>query len=64
MADGYDDLVLKFDTQQLVAAIGDVSDGDLVTLPLTGALRDGTQITGDDSVTILKKGNQTAGKKR
>jgi hypothetical protein len=64
MPDGYDDLVLKFDTQQLVAAIGDVSDGDLVTLPLIGAMFDGTEIAGDDGITILKKGNQTAAKKR
>jgi hypothetical protein len=56
--DGYLDLTLKFDTQEIVAALGDVEDGDCVVLHLTGNLMeeyDGTPILGEDVVVILKK---------
>jgi hypothetical protein len=56
--DGYPDLTLKFDTQEIVAAIGDVNDGDVITLTLTGALYDGTELSGDDIVTVLVKGKK------
>jgi hypothetical protein len=54
-ADGFDDLSLKFDKQDIVAALGAVSDGDEVVLTLTGNLNDGTPITGEDCVVIIKK---------
>jgi len=54
--DGYLDLTLKFDTQEIVSALGDVSDGDCVVLHLTGNLLDGMPIVGEDVVLILKKG--------
>ena len=67
--DGYTDLTLKFDTQELLIAIGvvmteytdvDVStlnlDGQCLVLTLEGELWDGTLITGEDVVKILKKG--------
>jgi hypothetical protein len=63
-SDGIDDVVLKFDTRTMVAALGNVADGDVVALPLSGALLDGTEIVGQDIVTILKKGNQNTGKKK
>jgi len=58
IADGYNDLLLKFDTQEIVAALGEVSDQDCVVLHLTGNLLEeygGTPIFGDDIIRILKK---------
>ena len=55
--DGYMDLTLKFDTQEVVSALGDeVSDGDVLVLQLTGMLLDGNPFVGEDVVVILKKG--------
>jgi hypothetical protein len=54
--DGYGDLVLKFDKQDLVAALGAVEDGDELILELTGELVDGTAIEGHDCIVIRKKG--------
>jgi len=56
--DGYMDLTLKYDTQEVVAALGDVNDGDVLALQLTGNLMDefgGTPILGEDVVVILDK---------
>lgn len=36
--DGFEDLTLKFNTQDIVNALGEVNDGDVVTLTLTGEL--------------------------
>ncbi len=54
--DGIPDLTLKFEAPEIVQALGDVQDGDLVTLQLTGQLYDGTEITGSDVVTVLARG--------
>ena len=57
--DGYLDLVLHFDVQALTEAIGNVADGDVVSLKLVGHLYPefgGTPVIGFDSVSILKKG--------
>jgi hypothetical protein len=54
-ADGYMDLTLKFDAQEVVAALGEVSDRDCLVLMLTGNLFDGRAIVGEDVVVILKK---------
>jgi len=56
--DGYVDLTLKFDTQAVVEAIGEVEDGDCLELVLTGELLDTTLITGSDWVLIIKKGKK------
>lgn len=56
--DGYMDLTLKFITQEIVAALGSVDDGDVVIFQLTGELYDGTLIEGEDVVVILKKGKK------
>jgi len=53
--DGYLDLTLKFDTQEIVNAIGPVNDDDYVVLTLTGSLTNGTLIEGADCVWIIKK---------
>jgi hypothetical protein len=53
--DGFLDLTLKFETGDVVSALGSVSDGDVKVLKLTGKLLDGTDFTGEDVVVILKK---------
>jgi hypothetical protein len=58
--DGMMDMTFKFKTQEIVEALdGDISDGDLIFLYLTGRLRpefDGSPFAGQDWVVILKKG--------
>jgi len=57
--DGFTDLVLQFDTQAVVAALGEVNDGDVLVLELTGNLQPPVgvnAIVGEDVVVILKKG--------
>jgi hypothetical protein len=54
--DGFEDLTLKIDTQELIAALGDVQDGEVRVLTLTGVLQDGTSIEGQDVVVIKAKG--------
>ena len=59
--DGYIDLTLKFDTQEIVEALGEVEDGEGLVLTLTGNLLeefDETPIEGEDVVVILKKGRE------
>jgi hypothetical protein len=54
--DGYIDLVLHFDNQCIVAAIGPVSRGDELVLRLTGNLKEefgGTPIVGEDVVVVV-----------
>jgi hypothetical protein len=56
--DGYTDLTLKFNAQDIVAAFGEVADGDELELFLTGALAEafgGIPIEGSDCVVIIKK---------
>jgi hypothetical protein len=57
--DGHLDLVLKFDTQQIVAKLKEMDsppkNRDLVPLILEGKLYKGLCITGQDSVVILNK---------
>jgi hypothetical protein len=54
--DGYDDLTLKFDNQEILDALGEVQDGDKIELTLTGNLLDGTEMTGSDCVVIIDRG--------
>ena len=56
--DGFLDLTLKFKTQRIVEAIGDVNDGDELVLELTGLLHDDTPITGADCIIIRAKGQK------
>ncbi|MFQ5906336.1 MAG: T9SS type A sorting domain-containing protein [bacterium] len=53
--DGFDDLTLKFRTQEIVAALGEVSDRDTLMLTLTAELMDGSELEGGDCVVILRK---------
>ena len=50
--DGFTDLTLKFETQMIVGALGEVSHGDELVLELTGVLSDETPIEGRDCVII------------
>lgn len=59
--DGYLDLTLKFDAQEVVAALGEVEDGECLMLELTGNLKtayDALPIKGGDVVSVLKKGRK------
>jgi len=51
-ADGYADLTLKFDKSLIVEALGEVYNGDTVSLTMTGELSDGAAIEGTDCVVI------------
>jgi hypothetical protein len=56
--DGLMDLSLKFNAQEIVSALGDVDDRDVVVLHLTGNLKPefgGRPIFGEDVVLIIKK---------
>jgi hypothetical protein len=56
--DGFLDLTFKFDAREVVAAIGEVNDGDVLLLQLTGNLKEefgGTGFVGEDVVLIIKK---------
>lgn len=53
--DGFLDLTLKFNTEEVVDYIGPVSDGDVKALTLTGETFDGIQIDGIDCVYIRSK---------
>ena len=55
--DGHLDLLLKFDTQEIVATLNDVEDKGVVTLQLSGKLKDGTEIRGED-VVIIRGGKE------
>jgi len=52
-ADGFDDLTLKFRTQDVIAGIGTCNTGNVKQLNLVGNLNDGTAIMGHDVVIII-----------
>lgn len=52
-ADGYLDLTLKFDPQKIVSTLGQVSDGDLLSLTLRGECIGGLHLLGKDCVVII-----------
>jgi len=60
--DGFGDLTLKFRTQEIVRALGEVSDRDTLMLTLTAELMDGSELEGHDCVLILKKDAAGKGK--
>jgi hypothetical protein len=60
-ADGHRDLTLKFSAREVIAALGEVDDGDILVLELTGNLKEdsgGTPVVGEDVVRILVKGKK------
>jgi len=58
-ADGYVDLTLKFDRQEILAALGVVSDGEVKLLTLAGMTYQSTDIEAEDCVIIIHKGRLT-----
>ncbi len=50
--DGFDDLTLKFNMQEIVAALGPIFRGDIISVELEGQLLDGTPIEGYDIIII------------
>lgn len=48
--DGYDDLTLKFDYQELRAALGALEQDDVLVLEINGLMNDGTEFIGQDIV--------------
>lgn len=58
--DEFEDLTLKFYRQDIITALGEVEDGQCLTLTLTGELYDGTPIEGEDVILILGKPNVEA----
>ena len=54
--DGFVDLILKFKTKEIVAALGEVEDGEVVDLTLTGSLVDERPLEAQFQMEILKKG--------
>lgn len=53
--DGYMDLTLKFSTPELVTALGDVNDGDVLVIVIKGETMDGENLEGDDCILIIDK---------
>lgn len=53
--DGYDDLVLKFETQALAGVLALAADGDVVPLTLTAMLQNGRRVEATDCVRVLRK---------
>jgi hypothetical protein len=56
--DGYGDLTVKFLKQSVVEAIGIWEDGDVISLPVTATLTDGTEIALNDCVWIIDNTRQ------
>ena len=61
-ADGVKDLVLKFSTEELAEALGEVGDGEEVMLSLEATLPDGTVLTATDCIRVVNKSKVKAGK--
>jgi hypothetical protein len=55
--DGYEDLTLKFDRQEIFTALQPVSDGEQRVLTLIGMTYADTEIEGNDCVLIIHKGS-------
>jgi hypothetical protein len=54
--DGFMDMTFKFDTQEIVAALGAVTDGEFRPLLLAGMTYDGIPVYAEDCVWIKDKG--------
>jgi hypothetical protein len=53
------DLTLKFDRQEIAAALGEVYDGDVIPLTIIGEfLNNDLKLTGTDCIWIKKKGKK------
>ena len=52
--DGYDDLTLKFDSEDIAGALGDPARGDIVTLYFSAETSDGITLTGEEDILIVQ----------
>ena len=52
-ADGLEDLLLRFSSKSVGKALGRVANGAKVVVPLTGELKDGTPIRGEEVIVVL-----------
>ena len=52
--DGYKDMTLKFETQEIASALGNVEQGVFVTLTMTGSLVGDIPISGEETVWIVQ----------
>ncbi|MFN3802082.1 hypothetical protein [Belliella pelovolcani] len=50
--DGYTDLTLRFNSADIIKALGSVSSGDVIKVKIIGKLLDGTDFEGEDVVII------------
>ena len=57
--DGYFDLTLRFNAQEIVVVLGEVNNGDLLPLTIIGVDVEGMPIEGTDCVVIIAKGGVT-----
>jgi hypothetical protein len=53
--DGFTDLTLKFEAEDIADALGEVVNGEVLVLTLTGELSDETPIEGADCIRVIKK---------
>jgi hypothetical protein len=60
-ADGRMDLNLKFETQDVVAALGSVQNGDCKVVKITGNLMNGTPFEGTDVLRIIDNSHPKSG---
>ena len=56
--DGFLDLCLEFDREEILSALGEVNVGDILVLTLTGSLNNGTFIEGNDCIVMVQKGKK------
>jgi len=61
--DGYDDLTMKFEKEDVVIALGEVGDRDTVVVRVTAQLLNGDELEGWDCVVIIDNEERKAGRK-
>jgi len=54
MPDGYEDMTLKFNTQDIAGTLGEVWRGKIETLTMVGFFLDGSSILGEETVRIVQ----------
>lgn len=51
-SDGYEDLTLRFNAQEIIGTFGDVSSGDVIKVKIRGKMLDGSDFEGEDVIII------------
>ena len=52
--DGYGDLTLKFNAKEFAALFAGAAVGDVLVVPITGELNDGSPFIGEDVIVLVK----------